>query len=191
MVCIAWNTQVIATASFGITGDPMYVQTYHVNIEAAHSEDAEEILRLQRLAYQSEAALYNDYSIPPLTQTLNSMLSDFQDQIFLKALRGQRIVGSVRAYTEAGSCFVGRLIVHPDSQQRGIGTELMNEIERRFRKVVRFELFTGHKSDGNISLYRKLGYRIFRHRKVNDRLTLVYLEKTVVPASEPIIPLSR
>lgn len=70
-----------------------------------------------------------------------------------------------------GSCFIGRLIVHPDFQNRGIGTGLMNKIERRFRDSARFELFTGHKSEGNIRLYRKLGYSIFKREPINDRLT--------------------
>lgn len=39
----------------------------------AVSEDAAAILALQKLAYQSEARLYDDYSLPPLTQTLPEM----------------------------------------------------------------------------------------------------------------------
>ena len=42
-------------------------------IERAKIEDAKEILDLQKLAYQSEAEIYNDYTIPPLTQTLEEM----------------------------------------------------------------------------------------------------------------------
>jgi hypothetical protein len=75
------------------------------------------------------------------------------------------------------TCMIGRLIVHPDYQNRGIGTRLMNEIERCFDEAKRFELFTGHKSERNIALYRKLGYRIFRSEKISGNLTLVYMEK--------------
>ncbi|MDX6313513.1 MAG: hypothetical protein QOF44_2977, partial [Streptomyces sp.] len=38
-----------------------------VTISTATEGDAESILKLQYLAYQSEAALYGDYSIEPLT----------------------------------------------------------------------------------------------------------------------------
>jgi hypothetical protein len=48
-------------------------------IERASVEDAQEILALQRLAYQSEAEIYDDYSIPPLTQTLEAIRADFED----------------------------------------------------------------------------------------------------------------
>jgi hypothetical protein len=37
-------------------------------IEKAQFEDLAEILSLQKLAYQSEAAICNDYTIPPLVQ---------------------------------------------------------------------------------------------------------------------------
>ena len=39
--------------------------------------DAAAILDLQHLVYQSEAALNDDYTIPPLTQTLPELEADF------------------------------------------------------------------------------------------------------------------
>lgn len=146
-------------------------------IEPAASDDAEEILALQRLAYQSEAAIYDDYTIPPLTQTLEEIVADLQRQTFLKATMDGRIVGSVRAYMREGTCFVGRLVVHPSVQNQGIGSRLMSEIEGTFEQVKRFELFTGHHSERNLHLYQKLGYRSYRAIKVTDALTIVYLEK--------------
>ncbi|MEJ2737951.1 MAG: GNAT family N-acetyltransferase, partial [Anaerolineae bacterium] len=87
------------------------------------------------------------------------------------------IVGSVRAYLQDGTCFVGRLIVHPSFQNQGIGTRLLGEIERAFDQAERFELFTGHLSERNLYLYQKLGYRPYRNRTVSEALTLVHLEK--------------
>ena len=49
-------------------------------IEQASAEDAAEILALQKLAYRSEAELYDDYTIPPLTQTLEEMHDDIETQ---------------------------------------------------------------------------------------------------------------
>ena len=39
-------------------------------IKKAQKEDLEEILKLQYLAYQSEAKLFGNMEIPPLMQTL-------------------------------------------------------------------------------------------------------------------------
>jgi len=146
-------------------------------IERASLEDAGEILALQKLAYLSEAAIYDDYGLPPLTQTTEQMADDFAKQLFLKATIDSRIVGSVRAYAEDGTCYVGRLIAHPEFRNRGIGTRLMEEIERCFSETARYELFTGHRSEGNLRLYNRLGYSAFAEKPVNDRLTLVFLEK--------------
>jgi ribosomal protein S18 acetylase RimI-like enzyme len=140
-------------------------------------EDAADILALQKLAYRSEAEIYGDDTIPPLTQTLEEMCADLKDQVVLKASIDERIVGSVRAYEEQGTCFVGRLIVHPDFQNRGIGTRLMREIERAFTQAERFELFTGDRSERNLHLYLKLGYSVFKRQELTERVTLVFMEK--------------
>ncbi len=153
-------------------------------IEHASLQDAAEILELQKLAYISEAAIYNDYSIPPLKQTFDEIQADFERQIVLRAIVDGRIVGSVRGFVKQETCHIGRLIVHPDFQGRGIGTRLMREIERCFDKAERYELFTGHLSERNLRLYHKLGYTPFLSEPATDILTMVYLEKRRVRESE-------
>jgi ribosomal protein S18 acetylase RimI-like enzyme len=149
-------------------------------IEDAIMNDAKEILQLQKLAYQSEAAIYDDYTIPPLVQSLEGMLTDLRKQIVLKVMLDGKIIGSVRGHVQDGTGYIGRLIVHPDFQNRGTGTQLIKAIEGRLAKAKRYELFTGHKSERNLYLYKKLGYSQFRTEKINDRLTQVYLEKVVI-----------
>lgn len=150
-----------------------------MKIEKAEINNAEEILILQKLAYQSEAKLVDDFDIPPLKQTLYQIKKQFSDRIFLKAVEKNNIIGSVRAFEKNGICFIERLIVHPDRENKGIGTKLMNEIENYFKKINRFELFTGSKSKKNIYLYSKLGYKIFKTEKLNDKVTFVYMEKKI------------
>jgi diadenosine tetraphosphate (Ap4A) HIT family hydrolase/ADP-ribose pyrophosphatase YjhB (NUDIX family) len=148
-----------------------------VPIETAETGDAGEILRLQKLAYQSEAALHNDYSLPPLTQTLEEIERDFQRQVFLKAMWCGKIMGSVRAYLRDGTCYIGRLIVHPDFQSQGLGTRLLKAVEDHFAGARRYELFTGQKSEGNVRFYERRGYRVFRTEPLSERVILVYFEK--------------
>lgn len=147
------------------------------NITRTSSEDAATILELQKLAYQIEAQLYNDFNIPPLTQTLDELKSDINGKIFLKAQAEGTIVGSVRGYEEGSVCFIERLIVHPDFQGQGIGTALLEQIESCFGHAQRFELFTGHRSERNIHLYERLGYKIFKNQEINRNLSFVFMEK--------------
>ena len=147
-----------------------------MQIERANIEDLEEILALQKLAYISEAKLHDDLEIPPLTETLGELREKFKTYVFLKAIDDGKIVGSVRVLQENSTCYIGRLMVHPDYQNHGIGTKLLLELERQF-SCGRFELFTGERSLKNIRLYEKLGYRRFKVERFGDNFALVYMEK--------------
>ena len=139
--------------------------------------DLKDILELQKLSYQQEAHIYNDYNIPPLKQTYDEILNEYDKMTILKAVKDNKIVGSVRAYENNNSCYIGRLIVHPDFQNDGVGTNLMKTIESKFPNVNRFELFTGYKSDKNLYLYKKLGYEEYKRENLSDSIIIVYLEK--------------
>lgn len=146
-------------------------------INAASTEDAEAILMLQKLAYQSEARLYDDWSLPPLTQTIDSLRDEFTNSIILKATSGERLVGSVRARQTGDVCAIGRLVVHPELQGQGIGSQLLRSIEARFDRVAKYELFTGSKSEGNIRLYQRHGYTITRTEPLSQTVSIVFMEK--------------
>jgi phosphoribosylanthranilate isomerase len=148
-----------------------------VGIEPAAKGDAAEILALQKLAYRSEAELNQDFSIPPLIQTRPEIEAEFASKRFLKACSDGRIIGSVRGELRNGTCRIGRLIVHPDWQNRGNGGRLLRAIESQFPEAERFELFTSDRSERNLHFYRKMGYREFKREPLNERIMLVYLEK--------------
>ncbi len=147
-------------------------------IERASIDDAEEILAIQKLAYLSEARIYDDYSLPPLTESLEQIRSDFESWLFLKAMIDGKIIGSVKGCMRQETCHIGRLFVHPDFQNHGFGVMLMKEIEGCVRDARRYELFTGHLSERNLRLYEKLGYIPFSFEMATDDLKLVFLEKT-------------
>ena len=146
-------------------------------IKKAQKEDLEEILKLQYLAYQSEAKLFGNMDIPPLMQTLEEVYDEFQKGAILKAVDdGGIIIGSVRAYQDGGTVYIGKLLVHPSKQGQGIGTQLLLEMEKQYLNQ-RYELFTSTRSEKNIALYQKLGYEIFDEEQVTEELRFVYMEK--------------
>ncbi|WP_282693629.1 GNAT family N-acetyltransferase [Streptomyces sp. CC208A] len=153
-----------------------------VTISAAGAGDAEQILKLQYLCYQSEAELYGDWSIEPLTQPLDAVRAELAEGYGLVARLGDEVIASVRARTdEDGTVHIAKLIVHPRMRRHGIGGRLLDAIERHFAgpdaATKRFQLFTGHRSEGNLRLYRARGYAPVDTREVGPRLTLVTLEK--------------
>ncbi|GAA2101537.1 GNAT family N-acetyltransferase [Actinomadura alba] len=160
--------------------------TGDVKITAAGPGDAGEILTVQRAAYLVEAQLYGDPFIPPLVESLDQMRKVLGgDAVVLKAVDGGRVVGAVRAQFSDRLCLVGRLVVVPDRQGSGIGTRLMTALEGEVTgRVDACVLFTGHLSDGNLRMYRRLGYAETHRERVAAHLTLVHMRKSLQPGPQ-------
>ena len=178
----------------------------------ADLSDAPEILALQKVAYQSEAEIYGDDSLPALQQTLEDLKDDFErrpqreatvlgargardasaagpDQIvFLKAVVNGKIIGSVRGYAVDSTAYLSRLIVHPYFRKRGIGRRVLDEIEQAFPGVTRFETKTGHQSKRNLFQLAQRGYQTFKTEPFTPAITWVCLQKDRQPASPAKTP---
>ena len=148
-----------------------------MKIEKAEYKNLAEILSLQYLAYQSEADLFGTRDIPPLKQTLEEVIEEYNQGIILKLVDNNVIIGSVRAKEKEGIVYIGKLMVHPDYRCKGYGSRLLSEIEKCFPKK-RYELFTSTRSVDNIRLYGKMGYIEFKRESLSDELIFVYMEKS-------------
>ena len=153
------------------------IDTEKTKISLAELTDLDKILELQKEAYFQEAEIYNDFNIQPLTQDIDSLKSEWQKGIVIKAEKNEQIVGSVRAEMVNNVCKIGKLIVKPDYQNQGIGKQLLKEIEKLFDNCSVYELFTGFKSEKNLAIYRKLGYKDCKEEQINENLKLIYLQK--------------
>jgi ech hydrogenase subunit C len=149
-----------------------------IRIEHAVAGDIPEILALQKVAYRSEAEIYNDHSLPALRQSLPELTVDFERMIFLKGMVNGKIVAAVRGYDDGqGTAHILRLIVHPYFQGRGHGQQLVATLEKAFPQCQRFEIFTGHRSERNLHLYGKLGYKRYKSEPFNQHVEWIYMEK--------------
>ena len=96
-------------------------------------------------AYQSEAELFGNKDIPPLKQTLDEVLEEFDSGTILKMTGDDGIIiGSVRAHESGGTVYIGKLMVHPDCRRRGCG--------KRCTKVAAIVNFYKRVSHGQKSL---------------------------------------
>ena len=66
----------------------------YMTIIKAELSDLKEILALQYLAYQSEAALFGNKDILPLKQTLEELTVEYNDGLILKMVSDGKIIGS-------------------------------------------------------------------------------------------------
>ncbi|WP_327591139.1 GNAT family N-acetyltransferase [Nonomuraea sp. NBC_00507] len=154
-------------------------------IERAVAADAGEILTVQRAAYVSEAQLYGDPYILPLVESLEQLRKVIETAVVLKALDAGRIVGAVRGQLSGTTCVVGRLVVAPDRQGQGLGTALLSALHEELPEATAFDLFTGHLSEANLRLYRRLGYRETHRERMDDHLTMVHLRRPRPDRSPP------
>jgi GNAT superfamily N-acetyltransferase len=148
-----------------------------LQIESATPYDLQDILRLQKECYRSEAEIYDDFEIAPMIQDLASLETDLKSWTILKGTVNGQLAASVRGTQVGTTCFIGRLIVGKEWQNRGFGKMMLQAIESQFSGCERYELFTGHKIVKNLYLYRKQGYHEFKQEKISENLTCVFLEK--------------
>ncbi|MFE9609349.1 GNAT family N-acetyltransferase [Streptomyces sp. NPDC006012] len=152
-----------------------------VTISAATEQDAEQIFRLQYLCFQSEAALYGNYRIDPLVETLDSVREEVAADCVFVARLGDEVVGSVRGtISEDGAAAIGKLCVHPRLQGHGIGARLLSAAEAALageRGATTFRLQTGHRSESNLRLYRRVGYQTVGTSEGTDGVPMIVLEK--------------
>ncbi|MFF6994097.1 GNAT family N-acetyltransferase [Streptomyces sp. NPDC008313] len=158
-----------------------------VTISVASEGDAEQIFRLQYLCFQGEAALYGNYRIAPLVQSLDSLRAEVAADCVFVARLGEEVVGSVRGRVDAdGTAAIGRLCVHPRLQGHGIGARLLNAAENALageHGATTFRLHTGHRSEGNLRLYRRVGYETVGTSEGDDGVPMIVLEKRVPAGS--------
>ena len=148
-------------------------------IQPARQQDLPEILALQKAAFEAEAQLVNDWNIPPLTQTHDELADDWRKGIMLKAVNEDGIiVGTVRGHVAPDGFYIGRLAVLPQWQGRGCGSALLEAMIGRAESN-RLVLFTSTKSERNLRLYERFGFRPFKKSTTATGVPLVWLEKNI------------
>lgn len=152
-----------------------------ITIDKAVAVDLAKILQLQKIAFLSEARLLHNFEIQPLQQNLSELEAEFQCGPMLKAwdtVDGtEEILGSVRGRLLEETLHIGKLMVHPLWQGRGLGARLLEAMENCCSDAKRYELFTSSLNQGNLTFYARHGYHEFERHDSGLGFELVYLEK--------------
>jgi tRNA (guanine37-N1)-methyltransferase len=136
-----------------------------LEIRLVEPADAGELFTLQRACWVQEMQANRGVTIPALEETLDDLRRWIATDTVLVVRATGRLVGAVRARLHERPDEVvwdiGRLMVAPDLQGRGIGRELLARIEALAPDdAAGFELFTGAGSARNQAIYKKAGYRL-------------------------------
>jgi tRNA (guanine37-N1)-methyltransferase len=131
-----------------------------VAVRAVSPGDAGELLTLQRACWVQETWTNPGLRIDALEETLEDVRAWIREGTTLTARSAGRLVGAVRGRLRDRTWDVGRLMVAPDLQGRGIGRRLLAGIEELAPPSAEdLELFTGVGSARNQRMYRRAGYR--------------------------------
>jgi tRNA (guanine37-N1)-methyltransferase len=128
--------------------------------------DAGEILTLQRCCWVTEAIDSDSLAIPALHEDLATVVAELDRWQTWVVRSAGRLVGSVRGRLadgpDGGSVWdIGRLMVAPDLQGRGLGRVLLEHIQAVApAEATAYRLFTGAKAARNQRLYKKAGFRL-------------------------------
>ena len=136
---------------------------FDVDVRPATRADAGELFTLTRACWLQELWANPGVLIPALEESFEDAERGLEEWTTFVALAGGRIVGSTRGRLVGDGTVwdVGRVMVAPDLQGRGLGRHLLELIEQAAPvEVTTYELHTGAKSVDNIRMYKRAGYRL-------------------------------
>ena len=148
-----------------------------MKIELATIQDVPALLDLQRKAFGPLCEELGWKDAPPLTESLEHSYEEFERCTTLKVQNDERlIIGSVHGNVTDGSLYIGRLMVLPEYQQKGIGKLLFREIQSRLPHN-RAWLCTCQQVRPTYEFYLREGFKTYKSEEVGPGLTWEYLEK--------------
>ncbi len=147
---------------------------------------------LQRAALLAEGQRYGRVDLPPLRDVPDDVRRAVADPVTVVLVaeavddscgRRGRLLGSARLQVdiEGGIGLVGRIVVAPDVEGRGLGSALLDGLHAvaAERGLQTLELFTGADSERNLRLYRRHGYVEADERRDDLGIRLLVLRRAV------------
>ena len=135
-----------------------------LDVRPAVPADAGELYTLQRACWLQELQANPGVDIPALGESLDDVRQWLGEWTVMVARepRSGRLVGAVRGRLDAdGEWDIGRVMVAPDLQGRGLGRGLLELVESLAPPAASaYVLFTGAGSSDNQRMYKKAGYRL-------------------------------
>lgn len=148
-------------------------------IRVAVDAEAEAVWRITQEAYLPD----RDRLHPPsgvFKETADDVYRAMTEGTIYVALRGTGLLGAARLHAalhDTTALYCGRVAVAPSAQHQGIGTALMEQVERHARAAGYTGIVLGVRLElpGNIRFYQRLGYRAERAEAHPGYSTPTYL----------------
>jgi GNAT superfamily N-acetyltransferase len=151
--------------------DPILIRT--------NKEEAQKLLGIQKKAFADDLEKYQDDESSPVNEPVERLIRKIELFHHYTIWLHSQIVGGVdvRDLGE-GRYRLNRIFLSPDVQGKGLGTKIMELIEKEFPEADEWSLDTPHLNVRNHYFYEKLGFSKVGEHQVTDKLRLVDYVKT-------------
>lgn len=143
-------------------------------IPLTNIEVLKEVILLQQRSYRVEAEIINFNHLPPLFDRVDDLIES--NEHFLGYFDSDELIGVISFTWDEGCIDICRLAISPDHFQKGLGTSLLNYLERSYKSSC-IKVCTAKDNLPAVNLYLKSGFTIVKEFMVEDCLTLVELNK--------------
>ena len=146
-------------------------------VRRATAGDADKLAVLARAAYARHVPAIGREPMP-MSADWGNLLSE--QEIWIIDDPVGEAMASLALDIQPDHIMIWSVAVAPAHQKRGLGRRLMALAETRARALRRAELrlFTNARMEGNVALYRRLGYEETQREQLPDRV-LVHMSKAV------------
>lgn len=142
-----------------------------INIQ--NSEIAARIRDIQLVSYPVEAELIGFDDLPPLRDTVETLLTC--GETFYGYMEEDVIVGAMSYSLEDEQLHICRMMVHPEHFRKGIADQLLGHFMKQ-HPASKKAVTTGALNIPAIRLYQKHGFELVREIEVEPGLSLAWLE---------------
>ncbi|UFJ41548.1 GNAT family N-acetyltransferase [Brevibacillus humidisoli] len=139
-------------------------------------ETAEEVLAVQIPAYRVEADLIGFSGIPPLHDTVETLVTCRESFYGYRTEEG-KLAGAI-SYKRIGDLLdIHRMMVHPDYFRRGIAGSLLRFVECNEPGIRTIKVATGTGNESAKLLYQRNGFQEIGQQEVAPGITVTLFEK--------------
>lgn len=141
-----------------------------VKLDITVNEIAEKVLNIQIPSYKVEADLIGFNEIPPLKDTIDTLIKC--GETFWGYFIEGELAGVISYKIEGNVLDIHRLMVHPNHFRKGIAKALLFFLEQNFGDLSKMIVSTGTDNIPAVNFYQKYGFVISGKTTVADNLSL-------------------
>lgn len=148
-----------------------------MSIETLSNQDpdtAEQILTIQEESYAVEAELIGFSDIPPLRDSVQSIME--QDETFIGYVQEGEILGILAYKEEQEEVDIYRLMVSPYHFRKKVGSSLLQHLVTKAKNKP-IVVQTGKGNEPAVNLYQKFGFEQTDEVEVEPNIRLIMLKK--------------